>query len=520
MFALLVSLVGVGRALATAQVGTPEANQVKQRADDVEPPGALSTGIPIYPSQDAARSNPLVVYSVHAPNLSPGETVRIDGSNHTSYCTSADINPATGNPGSPCKGLTGGSAPDPYTYTVHVEIHAYQASSPTATSGGQPSGWLADATRLCTWDFHHCAFTVKNEVTGLSAANGQYINQEVTAWTDSPDWESGQMMELEGNCINGTGYANCDPQPNDDQATLSKGQLSVIRIGSNYSGSVPIPTGPEFSQPYIEINTSGHYHKQVVYSRPVHDLRAGDTIEVSGGMQLDGTQPCAPDDCTLNGSPDPTYAFQHAVVGYWLLATSPADKVAGTGGRYVSATDIQNCQSEDGTVDGLCRLQMLGAVTAPAPPADHTMYLNFVAWAFDNSDEKPSTNGVTPKVQLSAGQFDAIRYPATTPAARYPTHFTRFKFIARSSGGTFKGRISASTSKCVRGRSVKVIRRHHGGHHTVGQDRTGAAGKFAIKLSASRARNGRYYARVTKKKLRSGEGVCEAERSRSIRISS
>jgi hypothetical protein len=492
---------------------------VKQQADDVEPPAALSTGIPIYPSQAAAESNPLVVYSVYAPNLSPGETIRIDGSNHMSYCTSADINPATGNLGSPCKGLTGGTAPDPYTYTVHVEIHTYQAPSPTARSNGQPSGWLADATRLCTWHYHHCAFTVKNPVTGLSAANGQYINQEVTAWTDSPDWEPGQMMELEGDCLNGSGYGNCDPQPNDDQATLSKGQLSVIRIGSSYSGRVPIPAGPEFSQPYIEINTSGHYQKRVVYSTPVHDVRAGDAIEVSGGMQLDGTQPCAPDYCTLNGSPDPTYAFQHAVVGYWLLATSPSDKSARTGERYVSATDIQNCQSEDGTVDGLCRLQMLGAVTAPAPPPDHTMYLNFVAWAFDNSGEGPSTNGVTPKVQLSAGQFEATRYPAETPTARYPTHFTRFKFIARTSGGKFQGRIGAPTSKCVRDRRVRLIRVRHGDRHTVGQDTTSATGQFAIRLSGSKAKNGRYYGRVPKATFDSGHTVCEGARSRAITVS-
>jgi hypothetical protein len=162
---------------------------------------------------------------------------------------------------------------------------------------------------------------------------------------------------------------------------------------------------------------------------------------------------------------------------------------------------------------------MLGAVTAPTPPADHTMYLNFIALAKDSSNEGPSTSGVTPKVQLSAGQFDAIRYPAATPTAKYPTHFTRFKFIARSSGGTFKGRIGASTNRCVRGRRVNLIRVHHGGHHKVGQDRTSDGGKFAIKLSGSKARNGRYYARVTRRKLASG-AVCEGERSRSIRISS
>jgi hypothetical protein len=412
----------VGRVYAV-QVARPQSNQAVQKADDVEPPAALKTGIPIYPSQGAARSHPLVVYSLYAPSLGSGERVRIAGSNHMSYCAVSDINPRTGNAGSPCKRLTGGSAPDPYDYTVQVEIHAYQAPSATAKSSGKPSGWLADATRLCTRHYHHCAFTVKNNVTGLTSRKGQYINQEVIAWTDSPDRESGQMMELEGNCINGTGYGNCNPQPNDDQQTLSKGQLSVIRMGSSYSGTATAAADSEFTQPYIEINTSGQFQKQVVYSKPIYGVDAGDAIEASAGMQLDGTQPCAPYYCTLNGSPDPnygspdpSYAFQHAVEGYWLLATSPSDKNGGSGDRFISATDIQNCQGADGTQDGLCRLQMMGAVTAPTPPADHTMYLNFVALAFDNSNEGPSTpNGVTPKAKLSDGQFDRSCNPRLFP---------------------------------------------------------------------------------------------------------
>ena len=99
------------------------------------------------------------------------------------------------------------------------------------------------------------------------------------------------------------------------------------------------------------------------------------------------------------------------------VATSPSHVNAGSGERYISATDIQNCQSADGTQDGLCRLQMLGAVTAPTPPANHTMYLNFVALAFDTSNEGPSTNGVTPKLHLSSGQFDAACDPSVFPDA-------------------------------------------------------------------------------------------------------
>jgi hypothetical protein len=66
---------------------------------------------------------------------------------------------------------------------------------------------------------------------------------------------------------------------------------------------------------------------------------------------------------------------------------------------------------------------------------------------------------------------------------------------------------------------VRLIRERHGHSHKVGQDRASAAGKFAIKLSRSKARNGRYYARVTKQTLESGHTVCEGARSRSIRLS-
>jgi len=386
---------------------------VAQKADAVEPPAALKTGIPIYPRRAAARKHPIVIYTLYAPRLSSGERVNIAGSDHTSYCRPSDIS-GNGNPGSPCRMLTGGEAPDPYDYTVHLEIHVYQAESATAKSSGQSEDWLANSSRLCTFHFHHCAFTAKNNVTGLSRGSGKYINLELAAWTSSGEWESGQMLEVEGDCVNDN-YGDCVPRPNDDQRTKSKGQLSVIRMGSGYSGTVTAPTQAQFTQAYIDINTSGTQRPQVVYSRPIYGVEQGDVIEAAGGMQLDGTQPCAPDYCTLNGSPDPTYVFHHNVQAWWLLATSPLHKRADSDERYISGADIQNCQSSDGTDAGLCRLQQLGAVTAPAPPDDRTMYLNFVGVAKDTSHEGPSTNGVTPKVQLATGQFDASCNPRVFP---------------------------------------------------------------------------------------------------------
>jgi hypothetical protein len=71
----------------------------------------------------------------------------------------------------------------------------------------------------------------------------------------------------------------------------------------------------------------------------------------------------------------------------------------------------------------------------------------------------------------------------------------------------------------VRDRRVRLIRVRHGDRHTVGQDTTSATGQFAIRLSGSKAKNGRYYGRVPKATFDSGHTVCEGARSRAITVS-
>src|SRR5215210_8283505 len=108
--AVLLSLLIAGSAFVAAQVAQPKANGATQKADAVEPPAALKTGVPIYSTQAAALASPVVVYTVRAPKLASNERLRIAGSVYPSYCNGADIT-GGGNAGSPCRNLIGTNGP-------------------------------------------------------------------------------------------------------------------------------------------------------------------------------------------------------------------------------------------------------------------------------------------------------------------------------------------------------------------------------------------------------------------------
>jgi hypothetical protein len=115
-------------------------------------------------------------------------------------------------------------------------------------------------------------------------------------------------------------------------------------------------------------------------------------------------------------------------------------------------------------------------------------------------------------VALTAGASAA----STT---NYATVFTSFKLKKDSSGGTFKGYIDSPKGKCVKSRTIKLIRKHNGNKDTQGSDKTGNGGKFAIELPKSQIKNGTYYAKAKKKTFDSGQKVCTAHESFSIKIS-
>ncbi len=113
----------------------------------------------------------------------------------------------------------------------------------------------------------------------------------------------------------------------------------------------------------------------------------------------------------------------------------------------------------------------------------------------------------------------AIGASAAVAQSQFPTFFTKFKLERNSSSSEFKGKIDSSKSKCVKGRKVKLIRKHNGNKKTLGDDKTNSKGKFNIKLSTGNPKNGKYYAKAKKKKFDSDQKICLSETSGSIKIS-
>lgn len=115
-----------------------------------------------------------------------------------------------------------------------------------------------------------------------------------------------------------------------------------------------------------------------------------------------------------------------------------------------------------------------------------------------------------------------VAIPATAVAAQtqFPTFFTKFKLERSSSSSEFKGQIDSSKSKCVKGRKIKLIRKHNGNTKTLGDDKTNSKGKFDVKLSTGKPNNGKYYAKAKKKKFDNDEKTCLSVTSGTIKISS
>jgi 5-hydroxyisourate hydrolase-like protein (transthyretin family) len=109
---------------------------------------------------------------------------------------------------------------------------------------------------------------------------------------------------------------------------------------------------------------------------------------------------------------------------------------------------------------------------------------------------------------LAAGVGEA--YAGTT---KYPTSFVQFTLT--QSSGTFSGKI-VSTSKCTKGRTVKLIRQHSGNQQTLGKDGTNSDGKFSISLSSGQVKKGTYYAKAKSKTYDNGQKVCQSAQSGTI----
>jgi 5-hydroxyisourate hydrolase-like protein (transthyretin family) len=110
---------------------------------------------------------------------------------------------------------------------------------------------------------------------------------------------------------------------------------------------------------------------------------------------------------------------------------------------------------------------------------------------------------------LAAGVGEA--YAGTT---NYPTRFVQFTLT--QSSGKVSGKIASATSKCTKGRTVKLIREHSGKKQTLGKDGTNSDGKFSISLPSGQVKKGTYYAKAKSKKYDNGQKVCESAQSGTI----
>jgi hypothetical protein len=122
-------------------------------------------------------------------------------------------------------------------------------------------------------------------------------------------------------------------------------------------------------------------------------------------------------------------------------------------------------------------------------------------------------------VLASLAAVTALAFAGSAAASqnRFATFFTKFSFGPSSREA--KGKIGSSTSKCVKGRKVKLIRQHNGNKTTLGADDANSKGHFDIKLSSGKVKNGKYYAKAPKKSFDNGKKTCLSATSGSVGIS-
>jgi len=82
-----------------------------------------------------------------------------------------------------------------------------------------------------------------------------------------------------------------------------------------------------------------------------------------------------------------------------------------------------------------------------------------------------------------------------------------------------QGKLSSQKGKCIKGRKVKLIRKHSGSKVKLGTDKSNNDGKWKIKIPRDQLKNGKYDANVKKKKFDNGQKVCLSVTSPTIKVS-
>jgi hypothetical protein len=100
---------------------------------------------------------------------------------------------------------------------------------------------------------------------------------------------------------------------------------------------------------------------------------------------------------------------------------------------------------------------------------------------------------------------------------QFPTRFAELSFKASASKVVFKGTLASADEKCVKGRKVKLIRKHKGNTDTLASDESDSHGDFKVKVQDPPI-EGKFYGLIKQKKLNNG-AVCLERETASLTIS-
>jgi len=380
-FPLLAGIVLLGL-VAHAVAAVPRSGGLGK--DSIEASRAVENGIKIRGDSSRANDFPTVIYSVPLASFAAREHVRIGTTVYTSYCAPTDVDPndGDGNRGSPCIDAFDGNTSSPRrpTYRVDMELRLYKATKPTANADGQHfiarSGW-----RPCTVNRHHCSptVTVDKSITNSRPGSDLFVNAEIAAYSTSDTRRRGDVLELEGDCYDpnaspsrATSYKHCVPltvnQPHPRAYPIlahTKGQLSVVRFGEDYTAAAP-HTFSTIRDSTLDINGDA----TVVHSTRL-DNASGNIVEVDGRVRIHGK------------------GFDHAVESWWLLTSdSSARRPVDETDRWISGRGTKNCLGPNSTINspksGDCSIRQVGAVTVPAS-ASGPLFLNQMVNVKDRS---------------------------------------------------------------------------------------------------------------------------------------
>lgn len=376
------------------------ADSVAIECDSTENAAEVRKGLAIGASQEIA--SPAVIYSTPisqrtANAQTPGNLLyHTDVQTDVSYCIKPDIDPddGNGNPGSLCQKAFKANNANGYVlpkYDVHLRLTVYVSDVRDATykDGDRVIGTF---DLECPQVKHHCPIHANFDDTASPKTNPYpgkqlYVNVSEKAWKDSgpnggPPYDTDDVLELEADCA-ADRYDTCQTSsrvnnqvdPDTGVRNITKGQLSVVELGSSYTASTTVQR--TLTAPAKALSSHGG-RTTYLFTEPSYDVRAGDIVE----PQL------LPVDVKGNN-------FDHDLQTRFVLTTNPsiAETNLRTGpARFASAQTSTGCfnplhTDPDFYGGGTCEdYSQGGAVVSPySASTTSPVYMIFIVTATDGS---------------------------------------------------------------------------------------------------------------------------------------